>query len=118
MEKLFKELFFLASQGVSLSIADAKVDTFYVLTKQYKNFFKRKFKQFSQVADFQYRVILEHFEQLPQFDISALQCIEFLLLLILKATNTFFGQNPANLSKKSFILSFFSLLVGYFGIFT
>ena len=47
MEKLFKELFFLASQGVSLSIADAKVDTFYILTKQYKNFFEGKIKQFS-----------------------------------------------------------------------
>ena len=42
MENIFKELFLLRSQGVSLSIADAKVDTFYILTKHYRDFFSRK----------------------------------------------------------------------------
>ena len=42
--KIFsKNSFFLHSQGVSLSIADAKVDTFCKLTKHYNNFFTRKF---------------------------------------------------------------------------
>ena len=43
MENIFKELVLLRSQGVSRSIADAKVDTFYKLNKQYKNFFIRNF---------------------------------------------------------------------------
>ena len=43
----------MQSQGVSLSIADAKVDTFYKLTKQYWNFFSRFFNEISQYADFQ-----------------------------------------------------------------
>ena len=47
MENIFKELFLLPSQGVSLSIADAKVDTFYILTKRYENFFITIFKQFA-----------------------------------------------------------------------
>ena len=47
MENVFKELFLLASQGVSLSIADAKVDTFYILTKWYEDFFITIFKQFA-----------------------------------------------------------------------
>ena len=53
MENIFKELFLSPSQGVSLSIADAKVDTFYKLTKHSKNFFVIIFKQKSQKADFQ-----------------------------------------------------------------
>ena len=44
--KIFsKNSFFLRSQGVSLSIADAKVDTFYDPTKHYSNFFTRKLQQ-------------------------------------------------------------------------
>ncbi|MBR5847091.1 MAG: hypothetical protein IKY72_04760, partial [Bacteroidaceae bacterium] len=53
MENIFKELFLQPSQGVSLSIADAKVDTFCKLTKHSKNFFSRFFNGFSQCADFQ-----------------------------------------------------------------
>ena len=42
--KIFsKNSFFLHSQGVSLSIADAKVDTFKLLTKHYWNFFYKNF---------------------------------------------------------------------------
>ena len=42
--KIFsKNSFFLHSQGVSLSIADAKVDTLYDPTKHSNNFFTRKF---------------------------------------------------------------------------
>ena len=53
MENIFKELFLLPSQGVSLSIADAKVDTFCKLTKHSRNFFSRFFNEISQYADFQ-----------------------------------------------------------------
>ena len=45
------------SQGVSLSIADAKVDTFCKLTKHYAKFFMRNFIQKSQNADSQ--ILLE-----------------------------------------------------------
>ena len=55
MENIFKELFLLASQGVSLSIADAKVDTFYKLTKHSWNFFARFFNTKSQKADLQWK---------------------------------------------------------------
>ena len=42
--KIFsKNSFFLQPQGVSLSIADAKVDTFNDPTKHYYNFFTRNF---------------------------------------------------------------------------
>ena len=61
MEKLFKELSLLTSQGVSLSIADAKVDTFSILAKHYYNFFSRKIKQITQVADFQDESVLRKF---------------------------------------------------------
>ena len=47
MENIFKELFLLAAQEVLTSIADAKVDTFYILTKWYENFFITIFKQFA-----------------------------------------------------------------------
>ncbi|MBR5846919.1 MAG: hypothetical protein IKY72_03865, partial [Bacteroidaceae bacterium] len=53
MENIFKELFLQPSQGVSLSIADAKVDTFCKLTKHSRNFFSRFFNEISQYADFQ-----------------------------------------------------------------
>ena len=53
MENIFKELFLSPSQGVSLSIADAKVDTFYKLTKHYWNFFTRKFTTKAQCTDLQ-----------------------------------------------------------------
>ena len=54
MENIFKELFlFLPSQEVSLSIADAKVDTFYKLTKHSWNFFTENFNKNLQNADFQ-----------------------------------------------------------------
>ena len=52
--KIFsKNSFFQPSQGVSLSIADAKVDTFCKLTKHSRNFFSRFFNEISQYADFQ-----------------------------------------------------------------
>ncbi|MBR5847556.1 MAG: hypothetical protein IKY72_07160, partial [Bacteroidaceae bacterium] len=52
--KIFsKNSFFQPSQGVSLSIADAKVDTFCKLTKHSRNFFSRFFNEISQCADFQ-----------------------------------------------------------------
>jgi len=50
--KLFsKNSFLLQSQGVSLSIADAKVDTFNLTTKQTSKFFRDIFKGFLQMAD-------------------------------------------------------------------
>ena len=52
--KIFsKNSFFLRSQGVSLSIADAKVDTFCKPTKHYWNFFITIFTRNSQYADLQ-----------------------------------------------------------------
>ena len=45
MENIFKELYSYNLKGVSLSIADAKVDTFQLLTKSYYNFFSRKWKE-------------------------------------------------------------------------
>jgi len=52
--KLFsKNSFLLQSQGVSLSIADAKVDTFNLTTKQTSKFFRGIFKGFLQMADLQ-----------------------------------------------------------------
>ena len=52
--KIFSKNSFLpASQGVSLSIADAKVDTFKLLTKHYNNFFTEIFNKKMQGADFQ-----------------------------------------------------------------
>jgi len=52
--KIFsKNSFFNQTQGVSLSIADAKVDTLNKLTKSYSNFFMRKFKQKTQYTDLQ-----------------------------------------------------------------
>ena len=47
MENIFKELFLSPSQGVSLSIADAKVDTFCKLTKHYYNFLEDFFNKIS-----------------------------------------------------------------------
>jgi len=52
--KLFsKNSFLLQSQGVSLSIADAKVDTFNLTTKQTSKFFRDIFKEILQKADLQ-----------------------------------------------------------------
>ena len=52
--KIFsKNSFFNQPQGVSLSIADAKVDTFILLTKHSWKFFMRFFKPKSQNADSQ-----------------------------------------------------------------
>ena len=39
---------------MSLSIADAKVDTFQLLAKQSRDFFSEKFKLFLQYTDFQH----------------------------------------------------------------
>ena len=61
MEKLFKELFLFRNLKVSLSIADAKVDTFQLLTKHYYNFFLRKIQHFPQIADFQYPLKIDTF---------------------------------------------------------
>ena len=51
--KIFsKNSFFLPSQGVSLSIADAKVDTFSKLTKHSWDFFQEKFNNFTNALVF------------------------------------------------------------------
>jgi hypothetical protein len=46
---------------VSLSIADAKVDTFQLLTKSYYNFFSRFFEEKSQSTDLQALHVLGYF---------------------------------------------------------
>ena len=76
MENIFKELFLQRSQGVSLSIADAKVDTFYILTKHYYHFFSEKIQEISQCADFQAWRILGIFENLEEIDKYMLQNIK------------------------------------------
>ena len=50
-----KNSLLLQSQGVSLSIADAKVDTFNLTTKQTSKFFRDIFKEILQMADLQER---------------------------------------------------------------
>ena len=76
MENIFKELFLKRSQGVSLSIADAKVDTFYILTKHYYYFFLEKIQEKSHCADFQAWRILEIFKNLEEIDKYMLQNIK------------------------------------------
>ena len=72
--KIFsKNSFFLHSKGVSLSIADAKVDTFYKLTKHYWNFFVRIFKRKSQNTDFQIQHKIARSPHRPTFVIHTLQ---------------------------------------------
>ena len=73
MENVFKELFLLRSQGVSLSIADAKVDTFYILAKHYCHFFLPKCEEKSQVSDFQETCILGVFKIYKEIDKYMLQ---------------------------------------------
>ena len=77
MENIFKELFlFLPSQGVSLSIADAKVDTFYKLTKHSWNFFARFFNTKSQKADLQELSNTKNLQKCTQIGIYMLQNIK------------------------------------------
>ena len=76
MENIFKELFLQRSQGVSLSIADAKVDTFYILTKHYYYFFLEKIQEKSQCTDFQAWRILGIFKSLGEIDKYMLQNIK------------------------------------------
>ena len=61
MENVFKELYSYNLKGVSLSIADAKVDTFQLLTKSYYNFFSRFFEEKSQSTDLQALHVLGYF---------------------------------------------------------
>ena len=76
MENIFKELFLQRSQGVSLSIADAKVDTFYILTKHYWDFFSRKMQEKLQSTDFQIGAVLGNFKILERIDKYMLQNIK------------------------------------------
>ena len=73
MENVFKELYFLQPQGVSLSIADAKVDTFQLLTKSYYNFFSRFFEEKSQSTDLQALHVLGYFNIYGRIDKYMLQ---------------------------------------------
>ena len=76
--KIFsKNSFFQPSQGVSLSIADAKVDTFYKLTKHSWNFFSRFFNEISQYADFQMVSREGSFREDRKIDIYMLQNMVF-----------------------------------------
>ena len=61
---------------MSLSIADAKVDTFYILTKHYYYFFSEKNQEKSQCADFQAWRILGIFKNLEEIDKYMLQNIK------------------------------------------
>ena len=76
MENIFKELFLLPSQGVSLSIADAKVDTFILLTKHSWKFFMRFFQPKSQNADYQRPIGLRCHYSNGRFAIYTLQLRE------------------------------------------
>ena len=67
----------MPSKGVSLSIADAKVDTFRKLTKLSWNFFVRNFKQKSQKADFQRMSQQKLFNDYLQFGMYMLQNMFF-----------------------------------------
>ena len=72
--KIFsKNSFFTQPQGVSLSIADAKVDTFQLLTKQSGDFFSRKIEEKSQLADFQ---DYQSYESLQAFSKSAISMLQ------------------------------------------
>ena len=73
MENVFKELYFLQPQGVSLSIADAKVDTFQLLTKSYYNFFSSFFQEKSQTTDLQALFFLGNFKIYTKIDKYMLQ---------------------------------------------
>ena len=76
--KIFsKNSFFTQPQGVSLSIADAKVDTFQLLTKQSGDFFSRKIEEKSQLADFQDYQSYESLQAFSKIVISMLQNIFF-----------------------------------------
>ena len=76
--KIFSKNSFLSpSQGVSLSIADAKVDTFKLLTKQSRDFFSRKIEEKSQLADFQDYQFYESLQAFSKSAISMLQNIFF-----------------------------------------
>jgi hypothetical protein len=61
---------------VSLSIADAKVDTFQLLTKSYYNFFSRFFEEKSQSTDLQALHILGYFNIYGRIDKYMLQNIK------------------------------------------
>ena len=61
---------------MSLSIADAKVETFYILTKHYCHFFLRNLQEKIQVADFQHMPILRFFNKYEHFDKYMLQNIK------------------------------------------
>ena len=80
--KIFsKNSFFQPSQGVSLSIADAKVDTFCKLTKHSRNFFSRFFNGFSQCADFQRESRKGNFREDGKIGIYMLQNMVFWRIL-------------------------------------
>ena len=75
--KIFsKNSFFSRSQGVSLSIADAKVDTFNDPTKHYGNFFTTIFTRKSQCADLQQCRRGRNFNSLEGIGICMLQNME------------------------------------------
>ena len=73
MENVFKELYSYNLKGVSLSIADAKVDTFYIPAKHYCHFFYQKCEGKSQNTDFQETCILEIFKFYKEIDKYMLQ---------------------------------------------
>ena len=76
--KIFSKNSFLSpSQGVSLSIADAKVDTFCKLTKHSRNFFSRFFNEISQYADFQRESWEGNFQEGGEIGIYMLQNMVF-----------------------------------------
>ena len=61
---------------MSLSIADAKVDTFKLLTKHYENFFMGKFTPKSQTADSQETADYTIINNYDKIDIYVLQNME------------------------------------------
>jgi len=62
---------------VSLSIADAKVDSFNLTTKLYRNFFDEKNQEKSQNTDLQTKQKIQDFTQIRKNDIFMLQNMVF-----------------------------------------
>ena len=104
MENIFKELFLLPSQGVSLSIADAKVDTFILLTKHYHNFFTRFFNNKSQNADLQTKLRNDGSEKHMDFARYMLQNMKFLKKYSYSSETQKLLQTSPNLSIASWFI--------------
>ena len=78
---------------MSLSIADAKVDTFKLLAKQSGDFFSRKIEEKSQLADFQ---DYQFYESLQAFSKSVISMLQNIFFSIFPAYDTRICSNAKN----------------------